>query len=215
VALVKDARTPTIPFDLGPINVLTYDESLATWTLDEEIRKLSEHVRNVPTGDSNGNAMWQYFGLTKRGDPAEAGSLEAKVDLLLAEVTKLRLEPKALSPEASLAGKDLINTQLVRSNWPDILGSVKKRSEVSWVRLSAATVESVRENTLILRFDQDGEVRDFASAGHSSDLAAAIDELLDIKPRIIATSGTLRYEYESDNNILQIGRMSRKVENWI
>ena len=82
-----------IPFDLGPINVLTYDESLARWTLDEEVKRLAEHVSNVPTDSESGNAMWQYFGLTKRGGPAEAGSMEAKVNLLLAEVTKLRLAP--------------------------------------------------------------------------------------------------------------------------
>src|SRR5262249_51107890 len=70
-----------------------YDESLTAWTLDEEVRRLAEHVNNVPTGGTSGNAMWQYFGLTKRGSPAETGSLEAKVDLLLTEVTKQRLEP--------------------------------------------------------------------------------------------------------------------------
>jgi hypothetical protein len=95
VILVKDARTDMIPFDLGTINVLTYDESLAAWTLDEEINGLAAHVSYVPTGDSSGNAMWRYFGLTKRGGPAEAGSLEEKVDLLLAEVAKLRLTPVA------------------------------------------------------------------------------------------------------------------------
>ena len=86
---------PNIPFDLGTINVLTYDESLAAWTLDEEINRLAVHVSHVPTGDSSGNAMWRYFGLTKRGGPAEAGSLEEKVDLLLAEVAELRLTPVA------------------------------------------------------------------------------------------------------------------------
>jgi hypothetical protein len=91
VVLVKDGRTTVIPFDLGTINVLTYDESLATWTLDDEIRRLAEHVGNVSVDADSGNAMWQYFGLTKRGGPTEAGSLEAKVNLLLTEVTKLRL----------------------------------------------------------------------------------------------------------------------------
>jgi hypothetical protein len=93
VVLVQDGRSATIPFDLGPINVLSYDESLATWTLGEEIKRLAEHVRNVPVGSTSGNAMWNYFGLTKRGRPAEAGSLEAKVDLLLTEITNQRLAP--------------------------------------------------------------------------------------------------------------------------
>jgi hypothetical protein len=93
VVLVKDKRTTAIPFDLGTINVLTYEESLTPWTLEEEVKRLAEHVGSVPVDGGSGNAMWRYFGLTKRGGPAEAGSLEEKVNLLLAEVTKLRLAP--------------------------------------------------------------------------------------------------------------------------
>jgi hypothetical protein len=111
VVLVKDRRTAAIPFDLGTINVLDYDDSLATWTLDEEIQRLAEHVSNVPAHSTSGNAMWQYFGLTQRGGPAEAGSLDGKVDLLLAEVTKLRLEPAAQGQLAS-AGLLTFNDQI-------------------------------------------------------------------------------------------------------
>jgi hypothetical protein len=95
VVLVKDARTAMIPFDLGTINVLTYDESLAAWTLNEEIKRLAGHISDVPTDNASGNAMWRYFGLTKRGGPAEVGSLEEKIDLVLAEMAKLRLAPMA------------------------------------------------------------------------------------------------------------------------
>jgi len=90
VALVKDKATERIPFDLNALNTHTYDESIAPWTLPEEVNKLAEHVSNVETGSGSGNAMWRYFGLTQRGQPAEAGGLEAKVDLLLAEITKAR-----------------------------------------------------------------------------------------------------------------------------
>jgi len=100
VVLVKDRRTSEIPFDLGAINVFTYGESLAPWTLDEEVKHLAEHVRTVEAGSDSGNSMWQYFGLTKRGEPTGAGSLEAKVDLLVAQITKLRLAPE-LEAEAT------------------------------------------------------------------------------------------------------------------
>jgi hypothetical protein len=91
VVLVKDKRTTAIPFDLGTINVLTYDEALAPWTLQEEVKRLAEHVGSVPVDGGSGNAMWQYFGLTKRGGPAQEGSIEEKMNLLVTEVTKLRL----------------------------------------------------------------------------------------------------------------------------
>lgn len=183
VVLVKDARTGMIPFDLGTINVLSYDETLATWTLQEEIKRLSEHVSNVPTGDPNGNAMWRYFGLTKRGDPAEAGSLEGKVDLLLAEVTKLRLKPIVPTPEETsrIIGMDLIRTVLIANSWQDILDAVSKLSKIAWVQLSSASVESVSGNTLNLRFEQHAAASGFIARGSNDDLAQAIEKVLGIR----------------------------------
>jgi hypothetical protein len=105
VVLVKDKRTSILPFDVGPVNVLTYDESLMPWTLEGEIKRLTEHVRNVPVGTDSGNEMWKYFGLTKRGGPAEAGTLEAKVDLLITEITRLRLSPSEVAA-AARAGEE-------------------------------------------------------------------------------------------------------------
>lgn len=195
VVLVKDARTSRIPFDLGTINVLTYDESLATWTLDEEIKRLAEHVSNVPTDDASGNAMWRYFGLTKRGDPAEEGSLEAKVDLLLAEITKLRLAPQssALTEASTFTGEELLLTQLLRHNWKEILDLVKERRRVAWMLLSAAEVDSATGNTLTLRFGKDGQAKGFITSGQDSVLVEVLNELIGIKPRIIAKSPEANY----------------------
>jgi hypothetical protein len=88
VALVTDHLTSAIPFDLGSINVHTYDESLKTWTLEKEIEGLAEHVSH--TDPTSGNAMWKYFGLTQRAGPAEAGGIEAKIDLILEKVGQSR-----------------------------------------------------------------------------------------------------------------------------
>ena len=192
VVLVKDARTAKIPFDLGTINVLTYDESLATWTLEEEIKRLAEHVSNVSAEDASGNAMWRYFGLTKRGGPAEAGSVEAKVDLLLAEFTKLRLSPpgaSTLTEASALTNEDVI-MNLVRRNWAGILDYVKGHRRVAWMLLSNADIESVTENTLILRFPRDGDAKGFAASGCGPDLAEALIDLVGVNPIIIAKGPT-------------------------
>jgi hypothetical protein len=110
VVLVKDKRTSKIPFDLGTVNVFDYDESLATWTLDNEVRALAAHIGNVSTDASSGNAMWQYFGLTKRGRPLQAGGLEAKVDLLISELTRLRLVTIREPIEPTLGARLTITT---------------------------------------------------------------------------------------------------------
>jgi hypothetical protein len=97
VALVKDKMTERIPFDLSAINTHTYDESLTPWTLTSEIDQLAEHVKAVDMDTESGNDLWRYFGLTKRAAPAEIteNPTEAKLDLLLAEVTALNLRGTA------------------------------------------------------------------------------------------------------------------------
>jgi hypothetical protein len=187
VVLVKDTRTANIPFDLGPINVLTYDESLATWTLDEEIKRLAEHVGNVPTENASGNTMWRYFGLTKRGGPTEEGSLEAKVDLLLEEVTKLRLSPRVSTPEPAraLTKADFDNIEAIRSNWDNILDFIKGVRKVAWILISNAEVESIRQDTLTIRFNRDGDAKAFVSSGSDSVLAGALEAVARFRPRLI------------------------------
>jgi hypothetical protein len=93
MVLVRDKLTLQIPFDLAAINVFTYDGSLQPWILKEEIPRLTAHIKaSVKSGSGAGNAMWHYFGLTKRASPAEiAGDPQAaKVDLILAEMTKMQ-----------------------------------------------------------------------------------------------------------------------------
>ena len=63
---------------------------------------------------------------------------------------------------------------------PDDREAARQRA----VKQEAERQTSVRRDALNLRFDRDGEAKGFANAGHSSDLAEAIDELLDVKLRI-------------------------------
>jgi hypothetical protein len=87
ISIVKDSKTPGIPFDTAIVNVHTYDSSLAPWLLSDEIDKLSSHLR-VAAGRSQGrNTLWRYFGLTTRAafQPGES-TLEEKVDLILLQL---------------------------------------------------------------------------------------------------------------------------------
>jgi hypothetical protein len=92
VILVKDNLTEKIPFDINGINVPTYDSSIRLWSVAADKPKLTKHVQSTVRGENTGNAMWRYFGLTKRGAPSQAGDnpVEAKLDLLLREMEKSR-----------------------------------------------------------------------------------------------------------------------------
>jgi hypothetical protein len=90
VILVKDDLTEKAPFDLNAINTLTYDSSMTPWSLASERPRLVRHIQGVINSGNSGNSMWRYFGLTKRGEPSQAGEnpIEAKLDLLLSEISK-------------------------------------------------------------------------------------------------------------------------------
>jgi hypothetical protein len=110
--LVKDDLTSKVPFDVNAINTYTYGSSLKPWSLDREVLCLAAHIKEVTGAQTSGNSMWHYFGLTKPAKPSEAGenSLEAKVDLLLKEVTMIR--SRAFSPSPPIAAAPITDSDL-------------------------------------------------------------------------------------------------------
>lgn len=89
VALVKDDLTAQTPFDLNAVNTLSYNSSVTPWRLTTEIPRISRHIKSVIDMGMTGNALWKYFGLTKPGAPSEAGTVDARLDFLINEMTKI------------------------------------------------------------------------------------------------------------------------------
>src|ERR1700733_4224367 len=95
VVLVKDDRTPVVPFDVASINTYTYKSSTAPWILKNEVPSLVEHIENAMQKNPTDNHLWKIFGLTKRGSPTEpkGGSteerIEAKLDLFMDEISAI------------------------------------------------------------------------------------------------------------------------------
>jgi hypothetical protein len=91
VAMVKDDKTASVPFDASMINYHLYDSSLSPWTLKAEIATLEKHLTDTATRAQDRNSLWRYFGVRQRAEPADIENpTEAKLDLLLDEVAKLR-----------------------------------------------------------------------------------------------------------------------------
>jgi len=97
VALVIDDKTETIPFDTSIINFHKYNSSLAPWTLDEEKKALTEHIRTAYEKIADYNALWKYFGVAQTGvfKPEDA-TIGEKIDLLMHEVSALNKQQKDL-----------------------------------------------------------------------------------------------------------------------
>jgi hypothetical protein len=93
-----------------------------------------------------------------------------------------------LIESSSLSGKDLIETSMVRLAWDEVLEAVKSRRRVAWILLKGATVESLTQDTITLRFSREGEAKGFAASGHATVLRDVLYEMLNIEPLIVATS---------------------------
>jgi nucleoside 2-deoxyribosyltransferase len=64
VCIVKDDKTPVIPFDMGITNTHTYLSGLDAWTLENDIKKLKEHIDESIKRSGSENMLWRQFGIT-------------------------------------------------------------------------------------------------------------------------------------------------------
>jgi DNA polymerase III subunit gamma/tau len=107
-----------------------------------------------------------------------------------------RPEPAAGSARAGDAapGRSAGNTatpdaDLVRERWPEILEAVRQQSKVAWTQLSNATVDTLQDGILTLRFAQVGMATGFSARGSDEDLGQVLEKMLDISPKIRAVAG--------------------------
>ena len=87
--------------------------------------------------------------------------------------------PGGVSPDADL----------LRERWPEILEAVRHQSKVAWVQLSSATVDTLHDGILTLRFAREGEARGFSARRSDGDLGQVLERMLGITPRIKAVAG--------------------------
>lgn len=92
----------SLPFDTAGINTFFYDPSVRADTVQQDVKRLAEHVRRT---DMDSNALWRHFGVEdaaaqdlEGGDPGKA-----QVALLLErlEVVTQRLERGDIAPHTT------------------------------------------------------------------------------------------------------------------
>ena len=88
VCMVCDELTKdSVPFDTGIVNYHEYDSSLAPWHLDDQIKKLADHI-SLSLSRSNGqNPLWEFFGISKHAElsPAE-DVVNVKLDYIMKQL---------------------------------------------------------------------------------------------------------------------------------
>ena len=87
-------------------------------------------------------------------------------------------------PPAGGPAGDVIST-----NWDAILDAIKRERRVAWMLLSNATVVSLDDGILTLRFARDGDVKGFTTSGCDADLQRVLASAFGLNVRIRALSG--------------------------
>jgi DNA polymerase III subunit gamma/tau len=90
------------------------------------------------------------------------------------------------------AGSRTPDADRVRERWPEILDEVRHRSRVAWVQLSSATVDTLQDDILTLRFAQEGTATGFSTRRSDEDLGQVLEQVLGISPKIKAVSAAMR-----------------------
>jgi len=77
--------------------------------------------------------------------------------------------PEQAAPQERTAGSpDLSAADSLRKNWDAVLEAVKQERRVAWMLLSNASVLSLADGILTLRFPRDGDLKGFSVSGHDA-----------------------------------------------
>jgi DNA polymerase-3 subunit gamma/tau len=76
----------------------------------------------------------------------------------------------AVVPPAPPAAAGSSSADSLRQNWSAVLDAVKRERRVAWILLSNASVLSLEDGVLTLRFARDGDLKGFTTSGCDADL---------------------------------------------
>jgi DNA polymerase-3 subunit gamma/tau len=79
----------------------------------------------------------------------------------------------ASAPSAPVGGSTV---ESLRARWPEVMDAVKRERRVAWMILSNASVESIEDGVLTLRFARDGDLKGFATSNCDADLKRVLSE---------------------------------------
>ena len=98
VCLVKDSRTPKIPFDTSTIHTHTYKNDLNAWIVKNQIPELTKHIKTSIEKSNGENSLWKYFGLKVSAKPPEnSDDTSYKMDIIMGQLENLRKNFKSES----------------------------------------------------------------------------------------------------------------------
>jgi len=92
--------------------------------------------------------------------------------------------PAAAAPAPAASAVDSL-----RQSWPAILDAVRQESKVAWMLLTNASVLSLEDGILTLRFPRDGEMKGFSVSGHDAILKRVLSTDFGVNATIKGVAG--------------------------
>jgi hypothetical protein len=102
LCLIRDDLPQNVPFDTKIINNHTYKSALNIWEMDEEITRLSDHIKMSFKGGANTNELWKHFGVSAVAIPPKKGSAEQKLSLLTSQVDSLSQQLQSMRSQQNM-----------------------------------------------------------------------------------------------------------------
>ena len=98
-------------------------------------------------------------------------------------------EPPRPEPQATRPAAPGSSAESLRRSWDAILEAVKQESRVAWILLSNASVLSLEDGILTLRFPRDGNVKGFSASGHDAVLKRVLSNDFGLNVTIKGVAG--------------------------
>jgi DNA polymerase-3 subunit gamma/tau len=86
-------------------------------------------------------------------------------------------------------GRRELTAELLRQDWPHVLEMIKAKRRVAWMMLQNASVVSLDENVLMLRFPRQGDVKGFTTGQYDEMLKQALQARYGVNLAVRAISG--------------------------
>jgi DNA polymerase-3 subunit gamma/tau len=117
------------------------------------------------------------------GPAPEASRPAPQTDRPAPERVRPAPQPAAAPAAAGSAADSL------RGNWDAVLDAVKQERRVAWMLLSNASVLSLEDGILTLRFPRDGDLKGFSVSGHDAILKRVLSERFGLNVTIKGVAG--------------------------
>jgi DNA polymerase-3 subunit gamma/tau len=96
---------------------------------------------------------------------------------------------QAAPPERAAGSPGLSATDSLRNNWDTVLEAVKQERRVAWMLLSNASVLSLGDGILTLRFPRDGDLKGFSVSGHDAVLKRVLSARFGLSVTVKGVAG--------------------------